>query len=439
MIEIKVPALPESVADATISKWYKKNGDNVEDGENLVDLETDKIMLEVCASASGVIKEILVSEGGVVKSGELLAVLSSAKPQNTNDLKDSNDLSNLRSYHEQNASVNEVQFEHVSPSLRRLASELGVDCSLVVGSGTNGKITKQDIENFAKKGAINTIKNGLKQQEVRAYNDTLSTAHTHDKQLSDNQTSESLESHSSHACCKESLANRGERREKMSRLRMKIAERLVNVQQQAAILTTFNEIDMHSAIETRKKYKERFLKETGAKLGFMSFFVRAATVALCKFKKVNASLDEDELVYHDYCDVGVAIGSERGLVVPVLRNAELMSMADIEKKIVFYSERAKACKLEIDDLSGGTFTITNGGTFGSMLSTPIINPPQTAILGMHNIVERAHVVDGVVQVRPIMYVALSYDHRVIDGKDAVLFLKSIKEYIEDPVTLIFGI
>jgi 2-oxoglutarate dehydrogenase E2 component (dihydrolipoamide succinyltransferase) len=383
--EVKVPVLPESVADATIAKWYKKVGDLVQREENIVDLETDKIMLEVPAPCDGVIKEIIAQEGAVVNSQALIAVIEEA--------------TGLVATKEEVVSKQEKLTEVLSPSVRRYAKEKGVDTSEVSGSLKGGRVSKEDI----------------------------------DKHISSPSPAVVLEP------LVVSSGSRTEKRVPMSRLRQRVAERLVQVQHEAAILTTFNEINMQPVMDLRNVYKDKFEKAHGVKLGFMSFFAKAAVEALQAYPVVNASIDGNEIIYHNYCDIGVAIGSERGLVVPVLRNVESMSMADVEKSIRDYAGLASTGKLSLDDMTGGTFTITNGGTFGSLLSTPIINPPQTGILGMHNIVKRPYVVNDQVVVRPMMYIALSYDHRVIDGREAVLFLVKIKELLEDPARMLLSV
>lgn len=393
-IEIKVPTLPESVTDATVAKWYKNVGDSIERDENLVDLETDKVMLEVPAPESGVIEKILVSEGDTVGADTLIAVITAgAAKQKTAETPASaaTEASLLKS-----EAVRPNSNGELSPAVRRLAGENAIDASQIKGSGKGGRVTKQDVENH-------------------------------------------LQTPASASAAQTVSGHRDEKRVPMSRLRARIAERLVQVQHEAALLTTFNEVNMKPVMDLRSRYKDAFEKAHGVRLGFMSFFTKAAVEALKRFPAVNASIDGNDLIYHNFCDVGVAIGSERGLVVPILRNAEKMSMADIEKGIRDYAEKAASGKIAIEDMTGGTFTITNGGTFGSMLSTPIINPPQTAILGMHNIVERPVAEKGEVVIRPIMYLALSYDHRVIDGREAVLFLRAIKDAMEDPARLLLEV
>ncbi len=396
-VEIKVPTLPESVADAVVAKWYKKVGDGVERDENLVDLETDKVMLEVPAPQSGVIEKLLVQEGDTVGAEQLIAVIKEGgAPSKTDGGETKN--AEIEVPPDESSAAPASTHEQLSPSVRRMAQEKDVDVSKVSGSGKGGRVTKQDVAAH------------LQQPEAPVSDEPMMGA-----------------------------GDRSEKRVPMSRLRARIAERLVEVQHEAAILTTFNEINMKPVMDLRKKYKDQFEKIHGTRLGFMSFFTKATVEALKRFPAVNSSIDGNDLIYHNYCDVGIAIGGKRGLVVPILRNAEMMSMADIEKAIRQFAEKASAGKITIEDMTGGTFTITNGGTYGSMLSTPIINPPQTAILGMHNIVERPVAENGEVVIRPIMYVALSYDHRVVDGSEAVVFLRTIKEALEDPARLLLGV
>ena len=396
-IELKVPTLPESVADATIATWYKQPGDSVERDENLVDLETDKVMLEVPAPKSGVIESIVEIEGATVESGQILAVIkegAAAKPAADPAPASSNGAATA-------APVADTS--DLSPAVRRMVAENNIDVSKVQGSGKNGRIVKEDI---------------VKHLEAASAKPAAAKA----------ESAAALPA-----------GERVDQRVPMSRLRAKVAERLVEVQHTAAILTTFNEIDMQPVMQLRKKYKDRFEKQHGVRLGFMSFFVKAVIAALQKFPAVNASIDGNDIIYHGYQDIGIAVGSPRGLVVPIIRNAEQCGMADIESAIGDFGKRAAAGKLGIEEMTGGTFTISNAGKFGSMMSTPIINPPQSGILGMHNIVERAVVVDGEIVIRPMMYVALSYDHRIIDGVDAVSFLMTIKEMIEDPARLLLDI
>lgn len=403
IIEIKVPALPESVTDATVVKWYKKESDFIFRDENLVDLETDKVMLEIPAPKDGIVKKIKVKEGMIVKEKEILAILEEERGRYVVKKKEKEEKDRVEK-NEEEKRTHKKSGENkgdLSPAIRRLISEKGLDVSKIEGSGKKGRIMKEDVEDY------------LKSQ----------------KEKSDSKEAE-----------KEiEKKERTEKRVPLSRIRKRIAERLVQVQQESALLSTFNEINMKPVMDLRKKYRDAFEKKHKVRLGFMSFFTKVSVEALKRFPMVNASIDRSEIIYHNYYDIGIAIGTERGLIVPILRNAENMSMADIEKQIREYASRVQEGRLGIDELTGGTFTITNGGTYGSLLSTPIINPPQTAILGMHKIEDRPVVEDGQIIIRPIMLVALSYDHRVIDGREAVLFLVTIKELLEDPARLVLGI
>lgn len=388
-IEIRVPQLPESVADAGIAAWVVNIGDHVTEDQNILELETDKVVLEVPAPASGILVEIKAEEGATVLAGDLIGIIddsaSTAAP------------TAVAPAVEAKADVN------ASPSVRKTMAEKDIDATSVTASGKNGRILKEDLE---KKAPTST---------TVAPEVTERLFETADVSVD--------------------LNGREERRVPMTRLRTKIAERLIGAQQTAAILTTFNEVDLSQVIRLRKKYQERFTQVHGVKLGFMSFFVKAATEALKRYPEINAKIDDGDIIYQGYYDIGVAVSSERGLVVPILRNTDTMGNADIEKGIADFAGRARSGHLELDELMGGTFSITNGGIFGSMLSTPIINPPQSAILGMHNIQERAMVVDGEIVARPMMYLALSYDHRLIDGQAAVSFLVKMKELLEDPASL----
>ena len=395
-IEIKVPNLPESVADAQVSKWYKKKGDFVARNENLVDLETDKVMLEVPSSKAGVIEEILTPEGSTVTSGQVMVILKEGSAEEA------------ATAEAPKAAASTVQAE-AGPAARRMASENDVDTKAVKGSGKGGRVTKEDIA-----GHLNDTKNTKPSESTPAQTKTS-------------------------APTAPAMGGREDKRVPMSRLRARIAERLLEVQSQAALLTTFNEVNMKPIMDLRSTYKDRFEKKYNVRLGFMSFFVKAVVEALKRFPIVNASIDGNDVVYHNYYDIGIAVSSPRGLVVPILRDVDTLSMAQIEQGIMDYAVKAKEGKLEIEDMSGGTFTITNGGVFGSMLSTPIINPPQSAILGMHNIVQRPVVIDDEIVIRPIMYLALSYDHRIIDGRDSVSFLVAIKELLEDPARLLLEV
>jgi 2-oxoglutarate dehydrogenase E2 component (dihydrolipoamide succinyltransferase) len=398
-IEVKVPALPESVADATVALWHKQPGDEVKRDETLLELETDKVMLEVPAVQDGVLEKILKPVGSKVTAAEVLGMLSTGKGGATAAAK----TEPAPAVAEKTAATKVSTSDDLSPAVRRLVSEQDVNVDQIKGTGKGGRITKEDV-------------------------------------LSAGKTAPAPSTTSSPSASVPTVAGeRAEQRVPMSRLRARIAERLVEAQHNAAMLTTFNEVNMQPVMDLRTRYKDTFEKAHGVKLGFMSFFVKASIEALKRFPVVNASIDGEDIIYHGYNDIGIAISSPRGLVVPILRNAETMSMADIEKAIIDYSNKARDGKLTIEEMTGGTFTITNGGIFGSMLSTPIINAPQCAILGMHNIVKRPVVENDEIVIRPIMYLALSYDHRLIDGRESVSFLLTIKQLLEDPSRLLLGV
>lgn len=403
-IEIKVPELPESVADAVVANWYKKVGDAINVDEVLVDLETDKVILEVPTIKQGVVKEILFSVGDTVTAGQLLAVIDdSAEAAMTGEAQTG----------EKSATKAARTVAAMSPSVRKLIVENAVDETMLSGTGKNGRILKQDVEKYLADASASD-KESVRETPVE------NIAPVSVKPLP-------------------ASGERLERRVPMTRLRARIAERLIQSQQQAAILTTFNEVNMKPVMELRSRYKDAFEKKFGVRLGFMSFFVQASVEALKRFPEVNASIDGNDIVYHGFYDVGVAVSGPNGLVVPILRDADIQSIAEIEQSIINYANKAMENKLAIEDITGGTFTISNGGVFGSMLSTPILNPPQSAILGMHNIAERAMVVDGEIKALPMMYLALSYDHRLIDGKSAVQFLVTIKQLLEDPSRMLLGV
>jgi 2-oxoglutarate dehydrogenase E2 component (dihydrolipoamide succinyltransferase) len=407
-IEVKVPSLPESVADAVVVAWHKQAGEAVKRDESLVDIETDKVVLEVPAPADGVLREIVQAEGATVVANQLLANMEAGRAAVRDEVDDITDKP-TGSGAESRGSNNEAV---ISPSARKLIAENRLDVSLIEGSGRDGRVLKEDVLAYMESAHENVAR------EDRAPAPPPSQA--------DN----------------EPLMEQGERIEKrvpMTRLRARIAERLVEAQHTAAILTTFNEVNMQPVMDLRRKYQERFEKEYGVRLGFMSFFVKAAIEALKRFPAVNASIDGDDIVYHGYFDIGVAVSSPRGLVVPVVRDADQMNLAEIEKAIGDYVEKAKNNSISIDDMTGGTFTLSNGGVFGSLLSTPILNPPQSGILGMHKIQPRAVVEDGDIVARPMMYLALSYDHRIVDGREAVQFLVTIKDCLEDPARMIIGV
>ena len=393
-IEIKAPTFPESVADGTVATWHKKPGEACARDELIVDIETDKVVIEVNAPSEGALSEILKEEGAVVLSNELIAKFEAGAA-----------VAPVSAAEAKIPVATEGSADPIlSPAAKKMLLENDLDLSAVTGTGKDGRITKEDVQ--------------------RAIDDKQSSA---------------VAPAAVTATAIEPAVDgvREERRVPMTRLRAKVAERLLNATQSTAMLTTFNEVNMKPVMELRSKFKAQFEKtHNGTRLGFMSFFVKAATEALKRFPAVNASLDGDDIVYHGYYDVGVAVSSDRGLVVPILRDTDMMSMASIESKIREYGERAQAGKLSIDDMTGGTFTISNGGVFGSLLSTPILNPPQTAILGMHTIQERPMAVDGEVVILPMMYLAISYDHRLIDGKEAVQFLVAIKDMIEDPARIL---
>jgi 2-oxoglutarate dehydrogenase E2 component (dihydrolipoamide succinyltransferase) len=404
-IEVRVPQLPESVADATLIAWRKKPGDSVQRDENLVDLETDKVVLEVPAPAAGVIKEVKVQDGATVTSGQVLAVLEegaaaaaapAAKPAKAPERRNSSP--------ETRSAAPAGGAEKLAPSVRRLVEEHHLDAAGIPGSGRDGRITKADV-----------------------------LTHLTAKESSPPAARPAAATHPTPA------GARAERRVPMTRLRARIAERLVHVQATAAMLTTFNEVDLAEVNGLRARYKERFEKEHGVRLGFTSFFVKACIEALRRYPVVNASVDGNDIVYHEYYDIGIAVSTDRGLIVPVLRDADTRSFADIEQSVGAFATRARDGTITLEELTGGTFTITNGGVFGSLLSTPILNQPQSAILGMHKIQERPIAVDGQVVVRPMMYLALTYDHRIIDGREAVQFLVAIKDALEDPARLLLQI
>ncbi len=393
-IEIRVPQLPESVSDASIAAWVVKQGDWVDEEDNLLELETDKVVLEVPAPASGILTEMKVQQGDTVVAGDLLGVIDETATQETPEATE-------KANKPGNTDNQTPAVAAASPSVRKTLAENDIKPSDVHGSGKKGRILKQDVEAHLK---------------------TKTSVSAPSSAASLNQENKDL-------------GERTERRVPMTRLRAKIAERLVEAQQTAAILTTFNEVDLTEVSRLRKKYQERFQKVHGIKLGFMSFFIKAATEALKRYPEVNARIEDGDIVYQGFYDIGVAVSTERGLVVPIIRDTDSMGNAQIEKAITDFATRARSGHLELDELTGGTFSITNGGVFGSMLSTPIINPPQSAILGMHTIQQRPVAVDGEVVIRPMMYLALSYDHRLIDGQSAVSFLVKVKELLEDPASL----
>lgn len=411
-IEVVVPNLPESVADATLITWHKKAGETVYKDENLVDLETDKVVLEVPALSDGVLSEILEPEGATVLSGQLIGrieagAVAAAAPEVAVP-----EASNMPIEKHSGSSA------ALSPAVRKLVSEHGLDTNKIASTGKGGRITKTDVLNYIKHQSSDAAPS--------------STA---------NQGTSTPPSKAAAAAAMPTLpsSDRAEQRVPMTRLRAKVAERLLQAQQNTAMLTTFNEVNMQPIMDIRSKYKDTFSKVHDTKLGFMSFFVKAAVESLKLFPAVNASVDEQDIIYHGYYDIGIAVSSPRGLVVPVLRDADLKNFAAIESGIAGFGAKARDGSLSLDDLTGGTFTITNGGIFGSMMSTPILNPPQSAILGMHAINQRVMVENGEMVIRPMMYLALSYDHRIIDGKEAVSFLVTIKDFLEDPARLLLNV
>lgn len=408
-IEIKVPPLPESVSDATLVSWHKKAGDAVSRDENLVDLETDKIVLEVPAPSSGTLQEIKIADGATVTSGQVLAILlegegAAAQPVANAE---ADPVPEAQPEVPEPAAAKSAESAHkLSPAVRRLLDEHDLDATIVVGTGKDGRITKADVMNYMKSHEDENVTPGDPAPPV-AIGTIVST--------------------------------RNEQRVPMTRLRSRIADRMVEAQHNAAMLTTFNEVDMTKVISLRKRYKDSFEKEHEVRLGFMSFFAKATVEALKKFPVVNASVEGSDIIYHDYYDIGIAVSSERGLMVPILRDVDRQSFADIEGNIAALGKKARDGTMTMEELTGGTFTITNGGIFGSLLSTPILNPPQSGILGMHAIQERPMAVDGEVVVRPMMYVALTYDHRIVDGREAVQFLVSLKQSLDDPGRLLLQV
>ncbi len=460
-IEVKVPQLPESVEDATIASWHKQKGDRVSRDENLVDLETDKVVLEVPAPADGVMGEILRGEGDTVTAGEVLAMLEEGADAGKKDdnkdaavkatANDKVESSDDKALAEKESSASKADADErvgtdngeaggdpgpLSPAVRRLVQEHDIDPSRISGTGKDGRITKADVLAWMEGGGSSeeagpTPQSGSKPAEAPPGRPAAPAPRRQSADPESEDISPDADIIPS--------GKRQEQRVPMTRLRRRIAERLVEAQQTAAILTTWNEVDLGAVGELRQRYKDTFEKEYDVRLGYMSFFVKAAVEALKRFPVINASVDGTDVVYHGYFDIGIAVSAPRGLVVPILRDADQMSFAEVEQGIVDFAARARDGSLTMDDLTGGTFSITNGGVFGSLMSSPILNPPQSAILGMHKIQQRPMVVDGEIVARPMMYLALSYDHRLVDGKDAVQFLVVIKELLEDPARLMLQI
>ncbi|MGK5032759.1 2-oxoglutarate dehydrogenase complex dihydrolipoyllysine-residue succinyltransferase [Janthinobacterium sp. RB2P8] len=415
-IEVKVPQLSESVAEATLLAWHKKVGEPVARDENMIDIETDKVVLELPAPAAGVIVQIIKADGATVVAGEVIAIIDTDGSAKVSPMEVSAVPAPALAAAAQDAATASApaaatKGDVAMPAAAKILSEKGLSAGDVAGSGKDGRVTKGDALAASAKPAVAPLAPAAAKPALQQVA-TPSAA---------------------------SLGDRPEERVPMSRLRARIAERLLQSQSTNAILTTFNEVNMQPVIDLRNKYKDKFEKEHGVKLGFMSFFVKAAVAALKKYPIINASVDGNDIVYHGYFDIGIAVGSPRGLVVPIIRNADQLSIADIEKKIGEFGAKAKEGKLTLDDLTGGTFSISNGGTFGSMLSTPIINPPQSAILGVHATKDRAVVENGQIVVRPMNYLAMSYDHRIIDGREAVLGLVAMKEALEDPARLLLDL
>ncbi|MCA4029309.1 2-oxoglutarate dehydrogenase complex dihydrolipoyllysine-residue succinyltransferase [Klebsiella quasipneumoniae] len=405
-VDILVPDLPESVADATVATWHKKPGDAVVRDEVLVEIETDKVVLEVPASADGILDAVLEDEGATVLSRQILGRLREGNSAG----KESSEKADAKAStpaQRQQASLEEQNNDALSPAIRRLLAEHNLDEAAIKGTGVGGRLTREDVEKHLAKAPAPA--------EAKAPASAAAVAPA------------------------PQLGNRSEKRVPMTRLRKRVAERLLEAKNSTAMLTTFNEVNMKPIMDLRKQYGEAFEKRHGIRLGFMSFYVKAVVEALKRYPEVNASIDGDDVVYHNYFDVSMAVSTPRGLVTPVLRDVDLLGMADIEKNIKELAVKGRDGKLTVDDLTGGNFTITNGGVFGSLMSTPIINPPQSAILGMHAIKDRPMAVNGKVEILPMMYLALSYDHRLIDGRESVGFLVAIKELLEDPTRLLLDV
>jgi len=435
LIEVKVPVLSESISEATLVSWHKKEGDYVEEDENLVDLETDKVVLEVVAPKNGMLKEIRKGDGINVNSNEVIAVIDTDKVAVANDEYAASEPKAPASRVEAGpASANSNEVVNASgPAVERLLKEHQLDPNSIVATGKDGRLTKGDVLAHLEQQAPSASPSAAANKVSPVSNSQQARSQTTTAQDS------LAASPAPTMSAPEFVEQRVEKRVPMSRLRARVAERLKEAQNTAAILSTFNEVDMQPIMDLRAKLKDEFVAKHQTKLGFMSFFTKACVEALRQHPIINASIEGNDIIYHGFYDIGIAIGSPRGLVVPILRDVDKMSFADIEKAIAGFGEKAKTGKLSLDDLSGGTFSISNGGVYGSMLSTPILNPPQSAILGMHNIQQRAVVIDGEITIRPMMYVALSYDHRIIDGQNAVTFLVTIKKALEDPIRLLLDI
>jgi len=461
--EIKVPQLPESVADATLVAWHKQPGDTVSRDENLADLETDKVVLEVPAPMNGVIKEIRIQSGTTVTSGQVLAVIAetgagagAGASSSANSGAGATPASGAAASAAKGASAPAAKTASaatgsegdakdagkLSPSVRRLVEENNLDPGAIAGSGKDGRLTKSDVVGFLSQpngGASSTASAGSGAARGPSAAGSSATSGAAGPAGIQGSGSSPAARAPSPGARPSAPGARTEQRVPMTRLRQRVAQRLVEAQSTQALLTSFNEVDLTAVNELRARYKDRFEKEHGVKLGFMSFFVKASIEALKKFPVINASVDGTDILYHEYYDIGVAVSTDRGLMVPIVRDADVKSFADIEKEIAQYAKKAREGTIAIEELTGGTFTITNGGVFGSLLSTPIVNAPQSAILGMHKTQERPMVVNGQIAIRPMMYLAVTYDHRIIDGREAVQFLVAIKEGLEDPGRMLLGI
>lgn len=457
--DITVPQLPESVADATVASWAKGPGDQVQRDEVLVELETDKVMLEVPAPADGVLEEILHNEGDLVTADTVLGRVGEGAAQGEATDQDAGSDAPAQAQRSADAEVSATAprtsgdaapeasasaeaagaAAKMGPAARKLVEEHRLNPEAITGSGKGGRVTKEDVLKHLEGGGEPSATPEQPAAQPAAPERESAPDSSGARAASSPEPAPSPGAMADKAGVAYGTGDRPEKRVPMSRLRARVAERLLQATQQTAMLTTFNEVDMKPAMDLRARYKEQFEQNHGVRLGFMSFFVAAATAALKRFPDINASIDGDEVVYHGYCDVGIAVASERGLVVPIVRDAETLSMADIERQIRDFGARAPEGRIGIEEMTGGTFTVTNGGVFGSLVSTPILNPPQSAILGMHKIQERPVAIDGEVAVRPMMYLALSYDHRIVDGKDAVQFLVEIKNVVEDPARLLLDL
>ncbi len=417
-IEVRVPQLPESVADATLVSWHKKPGDAVARDENLVDLETDKVVLEVPAPTAGVLKEIKLKDGTTVTSGQVLAIIEEGTAASAGAAATPSARTDTAAAKAGTAAAKvDTASAKLSPAAKRVVEENRVDPKAVTGSGRDGRVSKSDVVNYLAGKDASPAPVPASSPAAPARTPAAPAA----------------------GAGQQARGARTDQRVPMTRLRARIAERMVQAQSTQALLTSFNEVDLKPVNELRARYKDAFEKQHGVKLGFMSFFAKACVEALKRFPSVNASVEGNDIIYHEYFDIGVAVSTDRGLIVPVLRDADAQSFADIEKSIANFAARARAGTITMEELTGGTFTITNGGVFGSLLSTPIVNAPQSAILGMHKIQDRPVAIDGQVVVRPMMYIALTYDHRLIDGREAVQFLVTVKQCLEDPARMVLGV